>query len=345
MNVEQLQVDNQNGPRVAIVILNWNGLADTKECIHSVCQLTYTQRVIFLIDNASAHGEGARLQDEYGALSDFRVILYDENLGFTGAHNRIISDILEEGFSFIALLNNDTIVDRYWLGELIATAQIHEADVVSSKLINYYDRSKLDNVGHQMLDTGEIVPLGYMEHPDTYSEVVENFGSCGGATLYRCSMIEEIGFFDPYFSTGYEDAEFGARAVLAGYKAVLAPRAVVYHKISKSVNKVRDDRYELMIRDAIWYSYFKLTPKNLQRTGLIYIKFLMSLMANLILRRSKEISYLRTSFRNSFLPRLKNQQTLELKWEMKGHPQDIRARQTSFLGHGIKVLRMQLRNP
>ncbi|MBX2816149.1 MAG: hypothetical protein KTR24_09130, partial [Saprospiraceae bacterium] len=209
--------------------------------------------------------------------------------------------------------------------------------VVASKLIDYFDRRKLDNVGHQMLTTGEVVPIGFGESPQDYTETRENFGSCGGATLYSMDMIRTIGFFDPYFSTGYEDAEFGVRAVVAGYRSVLAPKACVYHKISRSVQKVRNDGYELMIRDAIWYTYFKLMPKELTRRAWprLTAKFGMGLMANLVLLRFKEIRYALESLTRARSSHLVNRArnltspviNRSLRW------QEIYARQTKFVMH------------
>lgn len=276
---------------IPIIILNWNGLADTLECIDSVMEMKKVNFKIYLVDNASDNTEGIQLANRFADEDLVTVVLNQENLGFAKGNAAIVKQLLSDSSpKYIALLNNDTVVDQLWLHALVEAAEHHQAEVVSSKMLYYYDRRKLDNVGHQMLNTGEIVPIGFADPETDYDHSMENFGSCAGATLYASSMIRRIGFFDPHFSTGYEDAEFGARAVVTGHRCMYAPHARVYHKVSRSVNKVYNDEYELMIRDAIWYTYFKLMPRSLLvwQIPFLVFKFVVLLILNVITWRPRE---------------------------------------------------------
>ena len=145
-----------------------------------------------------------------------------------------------KGHQYIALLNNDTHLDPDWLKNLAESAQRNQADIIGSKIINYYKQDTLDNVGHTLLNTGEVMPIGAGEPAARYTTCRENWGVSAGACLYSTRMLENIGLFDPYFQTGYEDAELGVRAKILGYKCVFEPTAVVYHKVSQSVKKIRD---------------------------------------------------------------------------------------------------------
>ncbi len=287
---------------VPIIVLNWNGIEDTIECIDSVLKMGYPDFKVYLLDNGSDNNEGEKLSQKYADEPLVTVRLFGENLGFTHAHIRIVEELQAFSIRYIALLNNDTIVDRNWLSSLLKVALAEHASVISSKLIYYYDRSKLDNVGHQMLTTGEVVPIGYARSSEDYETMQPNFGSCAGATLYSVEMIKQIGFFDPYFSTGYEDAEFGARAVVTGFKCVFAPEALVYHKVSRSVTKVYNDAYELMIRNAIWYTYLKLMPRGVLfiSAPFVLIKIVLLTLLNLITGRSRENRLMYKSLRESF---------------------------------------------
>jgi len=218
---------------------------------------------VYLIDNASENNEGEKLDRLYAANDRVTVFHNVKNLGFAGAHIKIWRDIFlnQHDTEFIALLNNDTIVDPKWLESLIGHAKEYNADIVASKMIQYFDRLKMDNAGHQMINTGEILPIGHGKPIENYKSVIENLGACGGACLYRTDMIRKIDFFDSIFTTGYEDAEFGLRAIMAGYKSIYSPNAVVYHKMGQSIKKVFNMEYSLMIQTSILYSYFKLMPK------------------------------------------------------------------------------------
>jgi GT2 family glycosyltransferase len=250
---------------IPIIVVNWNGIEDTVECMSSLIKLDHNDYHIYLIDNNSDNDEGERLYDRYNKDDNISVLLNDDNLGFTGAH----IDIWEKQFKddhtieYLALINNDTAVESNWLTALCQTAQSTDASIISSKMINYYNRDKMDNAGHKMISTGEILPVGHGESIHEYNIEMENLGACAGACLYSASMLREIGFFDPYFSTGYEDAELGLRAIIANHQSMYSPEAVVYHKMGQSISKIFDERYSLMIHHSILYSYFKLMPRSI----------------------------------------------------------------------------------
>jgi len=283
-----------------IIIINWNGIQDTSECIESVFSLQNVNYHIHLIDNNSDNEEGNQLKNRYKANQNITCHLYDKNYGFTKAHIKIWEEILMyQSYEYIALLNNDTVVDKHWLYSLMEAAKTYNAEVISSKMINYYNRSIMDNAGHFMLNTGEIMPIGHGKPIDNYNEFTENMGACAGACLYKKSMIEEIGFFDPYFSTGYEDAEFGLRAIVSNFKCIYTPEALVYHKMGQSVKKIFDESYSLMIQTSILYTYFKLMPVNkiIYDIPSIIVKNLSMIIIDLIFLR---LNYLRILFKSWF---------------------------------------------
>jgi GT2 family glycosyltransferase len=230
--------------------------------MQSVLKQSFRDLQVYLVDNGSSGEDFSILQKKFAADARVHLIQNRENLGFTRGNNRILEQILSRTSPppYIALLNNDTQVEPNWLENLLRCAQEAKADIVTSKMIQYYQRDCMDNAGHFMLNTAEIIPLGHGEPVEKFNERFENFGSCAGATLYSTSMLREIGLFDEYFDTGYEDAELGARAIVLGYRSVFEPSAIVYHKISRSVTKVMDYSYLLRIQLNIFYSYFKLMP-------------------------------------------------------------------------------------
>ena len=272
---------------VPIIILNWNGLEDTVECISSVMGLHGIEFEVFLVDNNSSNDEGQKLLELYGDESRIHIILNEENQGFTQGNNVIIKQLLDKGYSYVVLLNNDTVVTPNWLKNLVDSAKKHDADMVSSKMINYYDRSIMDNAGHYMLNTAEILPIAHAEPVNRYNNVFENMGACGGAALYTSKMLKEIGLFDSFFTTGYEDAELGLRAKLKGYKLIFEPSAIVYHKVSRSIVKIRNRKYIEQIQRNIFYSYIKNLPKGyvLKNLPWILLKYSTIIIGSIIFLR------------------------------------------------------------
>jgi len=189
-----------------------------------VLELKECDFTIHIIDNGSDNYEGFELKQKYYNIKNLTVYLYNKNYGFTKAHIKIWNDVFRDDLEikYIALLNNDTVVDKYWLKELRLASNNGKYHIISSKMIYYYDHSLLDSAGHKMLNTGEIIPIGHGERSQDYMTDFENMGACAGACLYSTEMIRRIGFFDPKFNTGYEDAEFGLRAVIYNYKCKFA---------------------------------------------------------------------------------------------------------------------------
>jgi GT2 family glycosyltransferase len=247
---------------IPVVVLNWNGLDDTLACIESLRAQVGVRPIIYVGDNASDNNEGEFLQSKYADIAEVKIVLFDKNHGFAVGCNLLIEGLLNdlEGIEYIALLNNDAFAESDWIVEMYKCATSNRAGMVSCKMLRYDDHEVLDNVGHRMISTGEIVPIGHGERGDKYMDDQSNFGACAGAALYRVDMLAEIGLFDDFFHTGYEDAELGLRAIVAGYHSVYCPSAKVYHKVSQSVSKIFNIDYLITIQKSIYYSVFKVLP-------------------------------------------------------------------------------------
>ncbi len=247
---------------IPIFVINWNGIKDTIDCIKSLLNQDYPATHIMVLDNHSQDNECAQLSEYFSKMENVELIPSEQNLGFAKGSNYLYDVFLKKGIDhdFIAMLNNDAFAEKNWLSELVSEAQNEQSDVISTKMIRFDNHDLLDNIGHQFISTAEVVPIAFKESVTEHTSQISHWGACAGACLYRASMVKDIGLFDPFFDTGYEDAEFGLRARIAGYKCSYAPKAKVYHKISQSVDKIMNLDYKTRIQINIFYSYFKLMP-------------------------------------------------------------------------------------
>ena len=327
---------------IPIVIVNWKGIQDTLECMESVLQLTYPFYKVYLVDNHSNDGSVTILKEHFQSNPKVKLIFNQENLGFTKANNEVFNLILRKKKlpEYIALLNNDTAVDANWLSSLIETAKTQEASIVSSKMIDYYERNKMDNAGHLMLNTGEILPIGHGENIDLFNELFENMGACAGACLYSSEMLQRIGVFDEYFNTGYEDAELGVRAVMAGYKCIYDPSAVVYHKMGQSIKKVFNYQYATDIQKKILYTYLKLMPKaNLVlNLPFVLVRYFAIIIVQALYRKPIYYKIITDSFKAIFFNQWGNiKKAREVnRVNIKLSFIDIQKKQTFFLVNNLK---------
>ncbi|MDF2379318.1 MAG: glycosyltransferase family 2 protein [Candidatus Gracilibacteria bacterium] len=271
-----------SSPHIAIIILNWNGLEDTQQCVDSVLKNSYPNYSIMIIDNASDNNEAQKIKDYINSkkiTNTFPTVIHvtenNSNLGFAGGNNVGIKKALSDGADWIFLLNNDTTVDPNFLTNIISTqdftfpkdSNIPNPGIVSTMMINYYDHNKLDNIGHDLLTTGDTIPRARNQQPEKYSilktqnsQFQTTFGACAGAALYSAPMLTQIGLLDDDFFLNYEDSDLSLRAITSGWKTVFCPTSKVYHKINASIGKIKDTSYRIRSqRNQLW-AYLHNTP-------------------------------------------------------------------------------------
>ena len=241
-----------------IVIINWNGFSDTNECISSILKENLENIFIYLIDNGSKEEDVLAIQKHFSNNPSIKIKYHPKNLGFTKAHNLIFKELIDKGYKYFLLLNNDTIALPKSIFFIKENFQNFRTDLMSCKLIKFQERNLMDSAGHKMLSSGEIIPIGHNDNIEKYNLGFENIGACAGAALYSTEMLKDIGIFDDYFETGYEDAELGLRAFVAGYRCYYEPKAIFYHKIGQSLKKVFDYKHALKTQVNIFYTYLKL---------------------------------------------------------------------------------------
>ncbi len=232
--------------RLSVVIPNWNGVQHLPVCLGALRAQTYLEVEVIVADNASTDGSQALLADQY---PEVRLIALPTNRGFTGACNAGMQSATGE---FVALLNNDTEVDRGWAAAVIAAFGRHpEAGSIASKMLLFNDRQRFHTTGDLYLVNGRLANRGVWECDEgQYDREEYVFSACGGSSVYRRSMLDDIGLLDDDFFFSCEDMDLGWRAQLAGYHCVYAPGAVVYHHLAATGGGVTASFYDG--RNAIW---------------------------------------------------------------------------------------------
>ena len=95
--------------RIAVILVNYNGLEDTRECIDSIIHNNIRDVSIVVVDNASIRNETEILKKEY---KDIKTIRSEINGGFSFGNNLGIKWAIDNKYNYILLLNNDTVIDR-----------------------------------------------------------------------------------------------------------------------------------------------------------------------------------------------------------------------------------------
>ncbi len=244
-------------PLLSVIIPNWNGKHFLAECVDSLEKQTFRDFETILVDNGSTDGSAEFAEERYG---DFiRIIQNKRNLGFTGGNN---VGIRAARGKYIVLLNNDTWAAPNWLEELVnATHLDRTIGMWGSKVYSYYRRNRIEAVGELIYWDGLSRSRGqYEQEQGQYEKMEEIFFPPGCGGMYRKAVFEEIGLFDEDFFAYADDAEIGIRARLAGWRCVLVPKAILYHKNSGSTGQYSPFKAFYVERNRFWITikYFPL---------------------------------------------------------------------------------------
>lgn len=212
-------------PLVSVVILNWQGLEDTKLCLEHVFKLDYPNYEVIVLDNGSAPE-----QKEY--LSKQKNIIYvdnPKNTGFAGGHDDALPYTSGE---FILLLNNDAVIKSNYITHAISQFQDKKLAVLGGRAYFWNDDEKLLDESNRFYSYMNINPITAETTPlmQDYGVRQEVNTVSGSAVIVRRSVIDKTGYlFRPYFAY-YEETDLFARIKRAGYKVIYDPELRIWHK-------------------------------------------------------------------------------------------------------------------
>lgn len=244
-------------PFLSVIIPNYNGRKLLPTVLAALHAQTFRDFEIILVDDASSDDSVAWVEANYPAV---RLLVNRQNQGFVKSCNTAVDAAHGR---LVVLLNSDTEPEPTWLAELAQVICANpQAAIFASKLLLFDDRRKLHTAGDLMGADGIPRNRGVWEEDHgQYDQATRIFSGCGGAAAYRKAVWQQLGGFDEEFWMYVEDADFAFRAQLAGWGAVFAPKARVYHHLSATGGGSLASYY--VGRNTLW-----LIAKNMP-TGLL----------------------------------------------------------------------------
>ncbi|MBI4831277.1 MAG: glycosyltransferase family 2 protein [Candidatus Lindowbacteria bacterium] len=235
------------GQTVSVVIPNYNGEPCLSECLDSLVNQTYENLEVILVDNASVDGSATLVETRY---PNVRLTRLPSNRGFAAAVNAGIS--VSRG-QFVVILNNDTRAEPDFIQELfIALQEEHSAAMAAPKMLFARNPRIINSLGLGYNVTGSNHDVGFgLEDSARFGARNWVFGPCGGAGMFRRSLIEDAGPFDEDFFMYYEDVDYSFRAQLLGYKCIFVPTARIYHEEGASGGSLPRPRNYYFARNSV----------------------------------------------------------------------------------------------
>jgi GT2 family glycosyltransferase len=225
-------------PHLWIVVVNYNGLEDTRKCLRSLGAAGDPAPHVVLVDNASAQDPIAALRAEFPWVHYVRNPV---NEGWAGGNNVGVRYALDRGADYVLLLNNDTVVSPRLVGTLLGTAAAHPDFGILGPVINF-----MDEPGKVMTDgcvfnrpdswgffERKPVPPASADTPAVTEVDIVN----GCAMMVSRRVFDRIGLIDERFFLIHEESDFCLRAQHAGFRCGVLGEVLVWHKGSSTFNR------------------------------------------------------------------------------------------------------------
>lgn len=264
--------------KVFIIILNFNGKKDTLDCLKSVYQVKNLKSLnvqIVVVDNASTDGSLESIKSKYSYqlvsppgkiskkekassgpicknshTSTIKLIKNRVNLGFAEGNNVGIRYSLKNGADYCLILNNDTLVDKNTLFQLIEAMERDGKTGIVSPKIYFAPGFEFHSHRYKKNEQGKVIWFagGRIDWKNVlashrgvdeidigrYQKTEETDFATGCCMLIKKEVFEKIGFFDQKYFLYWEDIDFCMRAKEAGFKIFYAPEAFLWHKNASS---------------------------------------------------------------------------------------------------------------
>lgn len=332
---------NKYFPKVCIIILNWNSWKDTIYCLESIFKIEYESYDILIIDNASEDDSVKNIinylefkvklkpykfksknksvkyiyknekSDLNSTFHSLTILENEDNYGFAKGNNIGIKYVKKElNPDYYLLLNNDTIVDKKFLNELVNIAELKSNIGFIGPKIYYYDSNGKTDVinfagGTLNIWKGQISHIGLNKMEKKQLEIVNEVdyiqGSC---LLFKKEIIRDVGLMNPNYFMYWEEVDWCYKSYKKGYKSIFAPKAKIWHKtLASSGGSYNCFVAYYMTRNR--FLFMKSNASKMQLISFLIYYFLFDFWINLVYFSIKEDKKSFSGFINGFKDGLK----------------------------------------
>lgn len=283
--------------KVAVVILNWNGVQLLEQFLPSIVKNS-PEATVFVADNASTDNSISYVNTFFPTV---KIIKNDLNLGFAGGYNEALKSVDADVF---ALVNSDIEVTENWLKPIITTFENEpKTAIIQPKILDYKRKEYFEYAGAA---GGFIDKYGYpycrgrifetLEKDNgQYDDTSEIFWASGACFFIRSSVYKELKGFDADFFAHQEEIDLCWRTINKGYTIMYNSASVVYHVGGATLQQGNPKKTFLNFRNSLL-----MLTKNLPQKEIYSILF-----QRMILDGIAAIQFLLKGKTNHFLAVLK----------------------------------------
>lgn len=245
----------------AAIVLDVDG-ESTERCLRSLLAQSIGFHEIIVVDNGSSMLLRDRLEADL--LDRVRLIRLETNTGFTGGVNRAMQEVQTK---FVALINNDVVLDPEWTAVLLS--HFGDSNLCAAQTILLDRSGNIDGAGIEITG-GRVRQLAHHATLQQFDSA-KFWAVSATAAIYRCDSLRSVAFGDdilhPEFFAYYEDVELAARLHAAGFTMHLVPQPLATHEGSASASILGARALLLRVRNRYFVS--RLHPMLLSRPSLL----------------------------------------------------------------------------
>ena len=267
-------------PKVAIVILNWNGENFLAQFLPSVFNSVYPNLEIIVGDNDSTDNSCNYLKENFPQV---KIIRNEKNYGFAEGYNKVLSQVDADYF---ILLNSDVEVTPNWIAPIIKLMESDDLIAIAQPKIksfvrkNYFEYAGaagcfIDRLGYpfcrgRIFDTVE-------EDIGQYNDTKEIFWAAGCALFIKSNVWKRVNGLDENFFAHMEEIDLCWRVKNLGYKVMYSSESTIYHVGGGTLNAESPFKTYLNFRNNLYL--IKKNIKPIKANWLIFFRFWLDFLA------------------------------------------------------------------
>lgn len=261
--------------KIAVVILNWNGVKLLEQFLPSVTQYS-PEATIYVADNASTDESIQFVKNNY---PEVKIIQNKSNKGFAGGYNEALQQVDEEIY---ALVNSDIEVTENWLNPIVKTFETEPTTaIIQPKILDFKKKEYFEYAGAA---GGFIDMFGYPfcrgrifdtleKDKGQYDDGVEIFWASGACFFIRSAVYKEMKGFDEDFFAHQEEIDLCWRTINKDYKIKYCPESIVYHVGGATLQQFNPKKTFLNFRNSLL-----MLTKNLPQNTLFQVLIIRLLL-------------------------------------------------------------------
>jgi len=232
-----MDIQNKNKIKIGIVILNWNNYSDTKETLKTIEKQSIKNIEVVIVDGFSSDDSTRCIQSEF---PNYHYIYLKKDSGYTGGNNAGIKYLLKKKVDYIVSMNNDVLLCKNCLRDLVSYAEENNLGVVGPRMYSYYEKDLFERSGgYVSIFKSKSMPK-WIKESDAPKELSKPYSVKklpGAMIMLSKEVIKKVGLMDEQFFLYYGDTDLQKRISDAGYDQIVVPKAKAFHKVSATTGR------------------------------------------------------------------------------------------------------------